>query len=216
MANSMEMTPYSAAEEIAHTITHGFGMLLSIAGLAVMVGFSSLNGDVWHILSSSIYGASLILLFGASTLYHGIPHPKAKALLQKVDHAAIYLLIAGTYTPFLLVSLRGAWGWSLFAVIWTVAIAGAVLEFVNWKPFQRISLALYLGMGWIVLVAIEPMFEHVATGGLVLLLLGGLAYSLGVIFYVWDKLSYNHAIWHMFVLAGSVFHFFSILFYVIP
>lgn len=207
---------YTLAEEVAHTVTHAFGMLLSIAGLAILVGFSSLNGDAWHVVSSSVYGTSLIILYGASALYHGIPHPVAKVLLQRIDHAAIYLLIAGTYTPFLLISLRGSWGWSLFGVIWSLALTGVVLEFINWKPFKKISLALYLGMGWIVIVAINPMLEQVATGGLVLLLAGGLFYSLGVIFYVWDSLKYNHAIWHMFVLAGSVLHFFSILFYVIP
>ncbi len=206
---------YTIAEEIANTVTHGFGMLLSIAALAILVGFSSTNGDTWQIVSSSIFGATLVLLYGASTLYHGIPHPQSRDILQKLDHAAIYLLIAGTYTPFLLVSLRGAWGWSLFGVIWSIAIIGIVFEFINWKPFRRISLALYLGMGWIVIIAIEPMLENVASGGLLLLLLGGLSYSLGVIFYVWDKLSFNHAIWHLFVLTGSIFHFFSILFYVI-
>ncbi|RDH80773.1 MAG: hemolysin III [endosymbiont of Galathealinum brachiosum] len=215
MSQSQE-TAYTSAEEVAHTATHALGMLLSIAGLAILVGFSSLNGDAWHVVSSSIYGASLIILYGASALYHGIPHPVAKVLLQRIDHAAIYLLIAGTYTPFLLISLRGSWGWSLFGVIWSLALIGVVLEFVNWKPFKKVSLALYLGMGWIVIVAINPMLEQVATGGLILLLAGGLFYSLGVVFYVWDSIKYNHAIWHMFVLAGSVLHFFSILFYVIP
>lgn len=215
MKPSMQ-SPYTVAEEIAHTITHGLGALLSIAGLAVLVGFSSINGDAWHVVSSSVYGASLIILYGASSLYHGITVPRAKALFKRLDHAAIYLLIAGTYTPFLLVSLRGPWGWSLFGVIWSIAIIGIILEFIDWKPFKRISLALYLGMGWIVVIAINPMLEHVAPGGLILLLLGGLSYTLGVIFYVWEKLAFNHAIWHMFVLAGSAFHFFSVLFYVIP
>jgi len=215
MSQSNEIA-YTLAEEIAHTTTHGLGMLLSIAGLVIMVGFSSQNGNAWHVVSSSIYGSSLILLYGASALYHGIPHPNAKALLQRIDHAAIYLLIAGTYTPFLLVSLRDSWGWHLFAIIWTLALSGVVLEFVNWKPFKKISLALYLGMGWIIIFAINPMLEQVEVGGLILLLIGGLFYSFGVIFYVWDKLTFNHAIWHLFVLAGSVSHFFSILFYVIP
>jgi len=215
MSQSSEIA-YTLAEEIAHTTTHGLGMLLSIAGLVIMVGFSSQNGDAWHVVSSSIYGSSLILLYGASALYHGIPHPNAKALLQRIDHAAIYLLIAGTYTPFLLVSLRDSMGWLLFGIIWTLALSGVVLEFINWKPFKKISLALYLGMGWIIIFAINPMLDQVETGGLVLLLLGGLFYSFGVIFYVWDKLTFNHAIWHVFVLAGSVSHFFSILFYVIP
>jgi len=207
---------YSIGEEIAHTITHGIGALLSIAGLAVLVAFASLNGDAWHVVSSSVFGASLVILYSASSLYHGIPHPRAKAVLQQLDHAAIYLLIAGTYTPFLLVSLRGAWGWSLFALIWSLAVAGIVLEFIDSQRFKRLSLGLYLGMGWIVLVAIKPMFDQVAIGGLVLLLLGGLSYSLGVIFYIREQMAYHHAIWHLFVLAGSAFHFFAVLFYVIP
>ncbi len=209
-------TPYTLAEEVAHSLTHGLGMLLSIAGMVILVRFSSHNGDAWHVVSSSIYGSSLILLYGASTLYHAIPHPNAKAVLQRIDHAAIYLLIAGTYTPFLLISLRESWGWPLFGIIWTLALIGVTLEFINWKPFEKISLALYLGMGWIIVFAINPMLEQVETGGLVLLLIGGLCYSFGVIFYVWEKLAFNHAIWHLFVLAGSVLHFFSILFYVIP
>jgi len=207
---------YSLAEEIAHSITHGLGVLLSIAGLAVMVAYASLNGSAWHVVSCSIYGASLILMYSSSTLYHAIHHPVAKALLRRFDHAAIYVLIAGTYTPFALVNLRGPWGWSLFGVVWGIAIAGVVLEFVRLKRFRRLSLVLYLGMGWIVLVAINPMLDRVAPGGLLLLLLGGLSYSFGVIFYVWRKLAFHHAIWHLFVLAGSVLHFFSVLFYVIP
>ena len=207
---------YSFGEEIAHTITHGIGALLSIAGLAVLVAFASLNGDAWHVVSSSVFGASLVILYSASSLYHGIPHPRAKAVLRQLDHAAIYLLIAGTYTPFLLVSLRGTWGWSLFALIWSLAIAGIVLEFVDSQRFKKLSLGLYLGMGWIVLVAIKPMFDQVAIGGLILLLLGGLSYSLGVIFYIREQMAYHHAIWHLFVLAGSAFHFFAVLFYVIP
>jgi hemolysin III len=207
---------YSFAEEIAHSITHGLGALLSIAGLAVMVAYASRNGDAWHVVSCSIYGASLILLYSSSTLYHSIQHPPAKAVLQRLDHAAIYLLIAGTYTPFLLVNLRGPWGWSLLATVWSIAIVGVVLEFVRQRRFKRLSLVLYLGLGWIVLVAINPMLERVETGGLVLLLIGGLCYSFGVIFYLWKKLAYHHAIWHLFVLAGSALHFFSVLFYVIP
>jgi hemolysin III len=207
---------YSTAEEIAHTITHGIGLLLSIAGLSVLVAFATLNGNVWHIVSSSIYGASLVILYSASSLYHGIPNPRAKAVLKQLDHAAIYVLIAGTYTPFLLVSLRGAWGWSLFGVIWSIAIFGMVLEFINAPHLKKLSLGLYLGLGWIVVIAIKPMLANVEVGGLLLLLLGGLSYSFGVIFYIRDKMPFNHAIWHLFVLAGSVLHYFSVLLYVIP
>ena len=207
---------YTPTEEIAHSISHGLGVVLSIAGLAVLVAYASINGDAWHIVSSSIYGATLILLYSASTLYHAITHPVAKGVLRQLDHAAIYLLIAGTYTPFMLVNLRGPWGWSLFAIVWSIALLGVVLEFIQVKRLKRLSLVLYLGLGWIVVVAINPMLDQVQAGGMWLLLVGGLCYSFGVIFYVWKQLAYHHVIWHLFVLAGSVFHFFAVLFYVIP
>ncbi len=207
---------YSIGEEIAHAVTHGVGLLLSIGGLAVLVAFSALYGDVWHITSTSIYGATLVLLYGASTLYHGIPHAKAKRVLQRFDHAAIFLLIAGTYTPFTLVNLRGDMGWSLFGLVWCIAIVGMVLELVCSNRYKRLSISLYLGLGWLILIAIKPMLNSVETGGLLLLLAGGLCYSLGVIFYVWKKLVYHHAVWHLFVLTGSALHFFSVLFYVVP
>ncbi|MES9898137.1 MAG: hemolysin III family protein [Sedimenticola sp.] len=216
MQVSSSTAGYSPGEEIAHTITHGLGALLSIAGLAILVAFSALYGDAWHITSCSIYGVTLILLYTASTLYHGIPLPKAKQILRQIDHAAIFILIAGTYTPFTLVNLRGPWGWTLFGLVWAIAIAGVVLELVTKQRYRRLSIGLYLGLGWLVVIAIEPMLSTVATGGLVLLLIGGLCYSLGVIFYVWKSLAYHHAVWHLFVLAGSTFHFFAVLFYVIP
>jgi hemolysin III len=216
MQTEAAFSPYTIAEEVAHAVTHGLGALLSIGGLAVLVAFSSLYGDAWHVISTSIYGATLILLYTASTLYHAIPHPRAKQLLQRLDHAAIFLLIAGTYTPFTLVSLRADWGWAMFGLVWAIAIGGMILELVSVKRYERLSLSLYLGLGWIVVLAIKPMLRSVEMGGLVLLLAGGLCYSLGVIFYAWDRLAYNHAIWHVFVLAGSVLHFFSILFYVVP
>ncbi len=215
MEIEMIQNRYSIGEEIAHTVTHGIGILFSIAGLAVVVAFSSLNGDAWHITSTSIYGTTLILLYTASSLYHGIPYSRAKQLLRKFDHTAIFLLIAGTYTPFTLVNLRGPWGWSLFGLVWGIAIIGVVLELICSKRYKRLSISLYLGLGWLILIAIKPMLATVETGGLVLLLAGGLCYSLGVIFYVWKKLKYHHAIWHLFVLAGSAIHFFSVLFYVI-
>lgn len=209
-------TAYTQAEEVLHTITHGIGLLLSIAGLTTLVAFASINGDSWHVITSSVYGATLILLYSASTLYHGIPHAGAKKLLKQFDHAAIYLLIAGTYTPYLLVSLREDWGWLLFSIIWVVAITGVVFEFCECKPFKRISLWLYLCMGWMIVVAINPMLQNVSTGGLILLLAGGLAYTAGAYFYVKKQMPYHHVIWHVFVLAGSILHYFSVLFYVIP
>ncbi len=207
---------YSDVEEVLHAITHGIGILLSIAGLAVLVAFASLNGDGWHITTSSIYGATLILMYSASTLYHGIPFSPAKQIFQRLDHAFIYLLIAGSYTPFLLVNLRQDWGWVMFAVIWSIAICGVLFELTGYKPIKRISLWLYLIMGWMVLLAINPMLANVSTGGLILLLAGGLAYTIGAYFYARDEMAYNHVIWHVFVLAGSILHYFSILFYVIP
>ena len=215
MQTEMIQNRYSVREEIVNTATHSVGILLSIAALTVLVAFSSLNGDVWHIASTSIYGTTLILLYTASSLYHAIPYSKAKQVLRRLDHAAIFFLIAGTYTPFVLVNLRGPWGWTLFGLVWGIAIPGVLLELVSRKRYKRLSLSLYLGLGWLVLIAIKPMLVSVETNGLILLLTGGLCYSLGVIFYVWKRLTYNHAIWHLFVLAGSVLHFFSVLFYVI-
>ncbi len=207
---------YSLGEEIAHTISHGIGLLLSIAGLAVLVAFASRYGDAWHITSSAIYGATLILLYTASTLYHGIPQSRSKQLLRRLDHAAIFLLIAGTYTPFTLVNMRGVWGWSLFGLVWGLATLGMVLELVMKRRIKWLSITLYLGLGWLVLIAIKPLIDSVAIGGIVLLLAGGLSYSLGVIFYVWKRLSYHHAVWHLFVMGGSALHFFSVFFYVLP
>lgn len=209
-------THYSFAEEMANTITHGIGALLSVVALVLMVVFAARYGNVWHITSVSIYGATLILLYTASTLYHGIRRPALKHLMQRIDHASIYLLIAGTYTPFTMVSLRGHWGWALFAVVWGVALLGIFLELGSTRGRQKLSLALYLGLGWVVVIAVKPMLDQVATGGLVLLLLGGLSYTLGVFFYVRHTMAYHHAIWHLFVMLGSLLHFFSIFFYVIP
>lgn len=173
-------------------------------------------GDVWHVVSASIYGASLIMLYTASTLYHALPWPRVKAFFQQADHAAIYVLIAGTYTPFLLINLRGAWGWSLLVLVWSIAALGVAIELLLKERKRWLSLTLYLGLGWMALIALNPMIENVASGGLWLLLAGGLAYSLGVIFYVWKSLKYHHAVWHLFVLAGSVLHFLSVFYYVLP
>ena len=216
MAEWTETTSYSVGEEIANSITHGIGALLSIGGLAVLVGFASLRGDAWHITSCSIFGSTLILLYVASTLYHSIPLPNIKGVLRTIDHSAIYLLIAGTYTPFMLVNLRGPWGWSLFGIIWGIALAGILLKTTTFGRRPRVSLSLYLAMSWIVIIALKPMLAVLDKGGLELLLFGGLAYTGGVVFYAWKKLPYSHAIWHLFVMAGSCLHFFAILFYVIP
>ena len=212
----MTATRYSIGEEIANAITHGIGALLSIAGLAVLVSFAALYGDAWHVVSTSIFGATLVLLYAASTVYHSVWHHPTKRILQRLDHSAIFLLIAGTYTPFALVNMRGPWGWTLFGIIWSMALLGIALQLIPRRRNERLSLVLYLGMGWMAVAAIKPFLAGVETGGLILLLIGGLFYSLGVIFYVWQQLKYHHAIWHGFVLAGSVFHFFAVLFYVVP
>ncbi|NNJ09514.1 hemolysin III family protein [Chloroflexales bacterium ZM16-3] len=206
---------YSLGEIIANAITHGIGTALSIAGLAVLVAFASRNGDAWYIVSVSIYGATLIFLYLFSTLYHSIQGPRANKVLRVFDHAAIFLLIAGTYTPFTLVTLRGPLGWTLFGIVWGLALFGVAFQTTLLRRHVAISLALYIGMGWAVVLAIRPMMEALPLPGIILLASGGLAYTLGVIFYVWRRLPYHHAIWHLFVMAGSILHFFAILLYVI-
>jgi len=207
---------YKKGEEIANSITHGIGILLAIGGLGVLTAFASLHGTAWHIVGCSIFGAALILLYAASTLYHAIQHPPAKSILRILDHSAILVLIAGTYTPITLVNLRGPWGWTLFGVVWGLAVVGIVIESTPLRRFRAALIVLYLIMGWAVIAAVKPMLESVGSGGMKLLLAGGLAYTGGIVFYVWRRLPYNHAIWHLFVLAGSILHFFAILFYVIP
>ena len=216
MNGHITLPRYSAGEELANSITHGVGVVLAIAGLAVLTSFASVFGTVWHIVGCSIYGATQILLYTASTLYQGIPLPRAKAVLRLCDHAAIFLLIAGTYTPFTLVSLRGPWGWSLFGLVWGLALTGIALQSILIRYKALVTAIPYVAMGWVAIVAIKPLLESVAPGGLVLLVAGGLAYTLGSVFYVWRRLPYHHAIWHLFVLMGSTLHFFAILFYVIP
>lgn len=207
---------YTLREEIANSVTHGLGAVLSIVGLVVLTTLAIRYGDAWHIVSCAIFGSTLILLYTASTLYHSIPHPGAKKILRIIDHCAIFLLIAGTYTPFTLVNLRGPWGWSLFGAIWGLALLGIILELSPWRRYRLLSVLLYVGMGWAVVVATKPLLASVAPQGMLLLLAGGLAYTSGIAFYVWRGLPHHHAIWHLFVLAGSVMHFFAVLFYVLP
>ncbi len=207
---------YTLGEEIAHAVTHGLGLLLSIGGIAVLVAAAVNRGDAWHVVGCAVFGVTLILLYAASTLYHSIQHRRAKRVLQQLDWAAIFLLIAGSYTPFTLVSLRGGWGWTLLAVVWGLAILGIVLQVTIPARARRVSVAIYLVMGWLVVIAIEPLVQSLHSQGLALLILSGLAYTLGVVFYAWRRLPYNHAVWHCFVLAGSACHFSCVLVYVIP
>lgn len=214
----MTCTPTQCAftEELANSLTHGIGLALSLAGLAMLVILASLKGTAWHIVSCSVYGSTLVLLYAASTLYHSLRAPRVKQILRVVDHAAIYLLIAGTYTPFTLVNLRGSWGWTLFGVVWGLALLGIVSKVFFADRFRIVSTAVYLIMGWLVVIALKPLLALVPSGGILWLLAGGLAYTFGVVFYVWPRVPYGHAIWHLFVLAGSFCHYLAVLLYVIP
>lgn len=216
MITDISLAQYSKTEETANWITHALALLLSITALVLMVVYSTRFGDVYHIVSSAVFGTTLILLYSASTLYHLVPVGRAKNVFQKLDHAMIYLLIAGTYTPYTLVNLRGPWGWSIFGVVWGVALTGLLLELIMKKRLGWLSVSLYLCLGWIIVIAVKPLMANLAGGGIVLLVSGGLFYSLGVIFYLWKRLPFQHAIWHLFVIAGSLCHFFSIFLYVIP
>lgn len=209
---------YSIGHEIANAVTHGIGGGLSIAGLSLLLTVAVLYGDVWHIVSSAIYGATLILLYFASTLYHGIYHTATKRIFKVIDHASIYLLIAGTYTPFTLVSLRESseWGWTLFLVVWILAFTGVILLLLFPGKYSGARVVVYILMGWLAIFVIKDIRQAIGIGGISWLVAGGLSYTVGVIFYLWDRLPFNHAIWHLFVLSGSLCHFFAILFYVLP
>lgn len=212
----MEIGAYSKKEELANSITHGVGIALSLAAIVILVALASREGDLWKILSFSIYGGSLILLYTASTLYHSFTDQKVKHYLKIFDHSAIYLLIAGTYTPFMLVLLRDSIGWVLFGIVWSLALLGIVFKLFFVGRFKILSTLIYLLMGWMVAFAFKPMIDNIPEGGLSWLLAGGICYSLGVVFYLWKKIPYHHAIWHLFVLGGSICHFFAVLFYVLP
>ena len=215
----MKMTTahrYSFAEEVANSVTHGLGAALSVTALVLLAVYSARSGDPWRIVSFSIYGTTLTSMYLSSVLYHGFQRPRIKNVFRCLDHSAIYLLIAGTYTPFTLVNMRGGWGWTLFGLIWTLAVAGLVMTALRIARSRTLSSLVYIGMGWLVVVAVRPLLDSIAPGGIAWLLAGGLAYTLGVCFYVWKRLPYNHAIWHLFVLGGSVCHFFAVWFYVLP
>ena len=207
---------YTRGEEIVNSVTHGIGTVLSITGLVILVVMASLGGDAMRIVSFSIYGSTLILLYLASTLYHSCSGARLKKILRVIDHSNIFLLIAGTYTPFMLVSVRGGWGWSIFGIIWGLALAGIILNIFFFGKARKLSLAAYVLMGWLCLIALRKMLAAIAPAGMVWLAAGGLFYTIGVVFYVWKSLKFNHAVWHVFVLSGSLCHFFSILFYVLP
>jgi len=201
--------------ELVNSITHGIGALLSLIGLTIMVIIASLHYDTWHIVSFSIFGLSMTILYTASTLYHSAVKEKVKSVFQKLDHTAIYILIAGTYTPFTLITLKGTLGWTLFGVIWGMAFSGIIFQFFfRLEKLKFISALVYLIMGWMVVIAVKPLIAALPFGGLMWLLAGGFFYSFGVVFYLWRKIPFSHGIWHLFVLGGTICHFFSILLYV--
>jgi hemolysin III len=207
----------STGEEIANSLTHGLGVVLTLFVAPLLVMIAARTGDVWRIVSAAVYSTTLLLLFTSSMLYHGLRARAAKAIFQRIDHAAIYLLIAGTYTPFTLITLRGPWGWSLFGVVWGLAIAGVALKGTFGARLPALSTAVYLGMGWLAVIALRPLLMNVGARGMLWLLAGGLFYTAGVVFYVRDdRYRYHHAVWHVFVLAGSMAHFCAILWYALP
>lgn len=207
---------YAFGDEVASSVLHGIGILLSIAGLATLVAYAAMLGDARAVVASAVFGTSLILCYTASTLYHAIPGELPKRVLRTLDHMAIFLLIAGTYTPFTLIALPGAWGWSLFGAIWALATAGSALELGLLKHSRKLAVLLYVAMGWVGMIAFKPLSAHLETGGMVLLIAGGVAYTAGVPFYLARRMPYHHTVWHFFVLAGSVLHYLAVLLYVIP
>ncbi|PLX58417.1 MAG: hemolysin III family protein [Vibrio alginolyticus] len=217
MMSELQKPQYSQREELANTITHGIGMIFGIVGLILLlIKAIDQQADTLTLASMAVYGASIIVLFLASTLYHAIPHPNAKRWLKTFDHCAIYLLIAGSYTPFLLVSLRTPLAFGLMIVIWTIALLGIIMKVAFVYRFKKLSLMTYLVMGWLSLIVIYQLAINLDIGGLTLLAAGGIVYSLGVIFYVAKRIPFNHAIWHGFVLAGCMCHFFAIYYFVEP
>lgn len=206
---------YSKGEEIFNSVTHGVGAALAIAALTLMVVLSAQRGDGYKVASSIVYGIAMLILYTMSTLYHAIPFPRVKRVLQIFDHCSIFLLIAGTYTPFSIVALRPWPGWLIFGVIWASAILGIVLNAVDLKRFKRFSLVLYIAMGLAIILAFRPLMQVMQPAGIVLLLSGGACYLIGVIFYLLKKVKFMHSIWHLFVLGGSICHYLSILLYII-
>ena len=201
----------SLGEEIANAITHGTGVGLSIAALVILVVFAARQSDTWKVVSFSIYGASMIALYLASTLYHSFPQPKIKRFFRILDHSSIFLLIAGTYTPITIGTMRGGWGWTLFGVIWGLAILGINLKVFAMGKVKTFSVLVYILMSWIVIIAVKPLLKAAPASFLIWMLIGGLAYCFGVIFYTAKRMPYHHSVWHLFVLGGSVCHFFGML-----
>jgi hemolysin III len=216
MSESQNIEQYSSLEEIFNSITHAIGALVSIAGLVLLIVFSSIYGNASHVISCTIFGFTLVLLYTASALYHSFRKPNLKQIFKILDHSCIYILIAGTYTPFLLITIKGVVGWSMLALVWSLTVIGVLFKVFFVHRFNIVSTIAYILMGWLVVFAIKPLFQTLPGGGLALLICGGVAYTLGTIFYAWSRLPFNHTIWHLFVLTGSVCHFCAVMFYVIP
>jgi hemolysin III len=203
----------SLGEEIANSVTHGVALVASLAAFPILVLVAVARHDPWQVLGGTIFGATLVMLYATSTLYHALPRSKAKRVFRVLDHSAIYLLIAGTYTPFALGALRGPWGWTLFGLVWTLAVLGVVTKATLGFRFPRLSATVYLLMGWLAVVALGPLMAQVGAAGIAWLLAGGICYTAGVAFFAWERLRYGHMVWHLFVTAGSVCHFFAVLWY---
>ena len=211
---SMEIRTQSRGEEIANSASHGLGLAAALAAMPILIVAAARAGSAANIVAACIFATSMVLLYLSSTLYHAVPGARIKRLFQKLDHGAIYLLIAGTYTPFTLGVLRGAWGWTLFGVVWGLAGIGLVLKAVDRLAHPLVSTGLYLLMGWLVLIAIRPLTALLPSAGLIWLVAGGLAYTIGVVFYLADsRWRYSHFVWHLFVIAGTTCHFFAVLWY---
>jgi hemolysin III len=208
--------PQTLGEEIANSITHGIGFLLSVAGLAILVVTAAATADPWRLTAASVYGVTLVLLYATSTLYHALPGHRVKIVFQRLDHAAIYLLIAGTYTPFVLGPLRGGWGWTLFGIVWGLAVLGVVLKSVFGIRLAVVSTIVYVAMGWLIVIAAGPLASSLPPAALQWLVAGGVLYTLGVVFFACERIRFSHAVWHLFVLAGSVAHFCAVFLYALP
>jgi len=207
---------YTKGEEIANAITHGIGVLLSIAALVLLIVFAVMKGTALHVVSFTIYGTSMVLLYTASTLVHSFPEGKAKRVFESLDHSCIYIFIAGTYTPILFHIVQGTLGWVLFGVVWGLTVCGIVFKSMFANRFLFTSTILYILMGWCIVFAWNRLANHFDPQGLTLLVIGGVLYTVGTVFYMWRSFPYHHAVWHLFVLAGTIVHFFSILLYVLP
>jgi hemolysin III len=203
-------------EELANCVTHGLGLALSVAGFVALVVLAWGYGDAWHLVSCAVYGASLVALYAASTLYHGARTPRAKRVTQALDHCGIYLLIAGTYTPFTLVTLRGPWGWTLFGLVWSLALAGIAFRVLFGTRYRAVAVGSYVVLGWLCVIAVKPILATVPAGALAWIAAGGLAYTAGVFFFAARRIPHHHAIWHLFVLGGSVCHYVAVVLYVLP